>query len=52
MSSIIVREFGPGSSSVPGETLEMCARTHKADLLVLRSHRIILISNRTTPSFP
>jgi hypothetical protein len=51
MSSMIEREVGPGSNSVPGETLEIRARTRKADLLVLHSHCIILISNDTTPSF-
>jgi len=49
---MIEREVGPGSSNVPDETLEICARTRKAYLLVLRSRRIILISNDTTPLFP
>jgi hypothetical protein len=48
---MIEREFGPGSHSVLGETLEICTRTRKADLLVLYSHHIILINNDTTPSF-
>jgi len=51
MSSMIERKVEPGSHSVPGETLEICARTPKADLLVLHRHHIILINNDTTPSF-
>jgi hypothetical protein len=50
MSSRIEREVGPGSRSVLGDTLEICVRTRKTDLLVFHSHRIILF-NDTTPSF-
>jgi hypothetical protein len=51
MSFMIEREFGHGSNSAPGGILKICARTPKADLLVLHSHRIIIIINDTTPSF-
>jgi len=48
---MIERAIGPGSNGFPGETLGICARTLKVDLLVLHSHRIILIISDTAPSF-